>query len=296
MSSIGQRRAAWKPSYALIWTNASAAKLIQDIAPHVRVKSRQCAALLQFQRHLRAYGRARDSLGRILATSSREWQVREAFYNRLKRLNTRDTTARRRQRRDHVRPDRSSSPCAKYLAGFIDGEGSLMISKAKNRAHWNPQYRPRISISNTDRIVLEDMRRAYGGILVCERRAQRGWNDLYQLVWVSGIIERVLPSIVPHLIIKREQAAALSDLIHHMHRTHQGRRGHNRGHFAPLPARVVAYRERLYRHVKCLNARGVLPKRDRKAKGGEPPGRRSISRSAFPPPVWPPTSSPSATG
>ena len=259
MSSVGQRYAAWKPSYALIWTNAAASKLVEAIAPYTRVKSRQAAALLQFQRHLKKCGRLRDSLGHLLALSNRERETREAFYERVKHLNTRDVAVRGRQRGGN-RKRRDSRPLsARYLAGFIDGEGSLMINKAKNRMNWNPSYRPRISISNTDRFVLEEIRQSYGGILVYEQRVQRGWNDAYQLIWVGGMVAHVISSITPHLLIKRRQAAVLSTLVRHIHETRQGRQGSNGRYFAAHPDRVIAFRERLYRRIRRLNARGMPP-------------------------------------
>lgn len=79
MSEVGQRMPAWKPSFALIWTNAAAAKLIQQMAPFLRVKARQAVALLKFQEHIRASRRIRDSGGRLLPLPLQELVIREAF-------------------------------------------------------------------------------------------------------------------------------------------------------------------------------------------------------------------------
>jgi len=281
MSSVGQRYAAWKPSYALIWTNAAAAKLVAAIAPYSTVKSRQAAVLLQFQRHVERCTRIRDSLGHLLPLSDREREIRESFYQRVKHLNTRDVAVRRLMRGGNRKRRKSRTLSDRYLAGFIDGEGSLMINKAENRKNWNPSYRPRISISNTDRFVLEEIRQTYGGILVYEPRVHRGWNNAYQLIWVGGMVAQVISSIKPYLQIKQPQAAVLSSLLRHISETRQGRQGSNGGYFAFHPDKVVAFRERLYRRIRKLNAKGVRPGVASNAKEGERPGRKSISRSAF---------------
>ena len=249
---------AWKPSYALIWTNAAASRLLLEIAPHLRVKSRQAAALLQFDRHLRHCRRFRDRDGRLLPLSARELTFRQAFYDRLKRLNVRGPRVRPSR---IVRDRNQRKPSAEYIAGFLDGEGSFMIPKSESSTHRSPEYRTRISVANTDRTIMEEIQRAYGGLLFRESRARFGWSDLYQLVWTDGMVGQILRSVTPHLRIKREQARALSELIRHRHRTRQGRRGPNGRFSAALPSDVIAFRERLYRRVRKLNARGVPPNR-----------------------------------
>ncbi len=266
MSTVGQRKPAWKPSHALIWTNAAASRLLREIAPYLRVKSKQAATLLEFDEHLRECRRVRDGGGRLLPLSRRELTLREAFYDRLKRLNARGATRVRRHSGQERRPEPRTAVSAKYLAGFIDGEGSLMIQKSRDWRYPRPQYRPRISIANTDRAVLEDIQQLYGGILANQPPGQARWSFAYQLVWTEGMVERILRSVMPHLRIKREQATVLSKLIRHRQRTRQGRNGPNGQFFAPLPSDVIAFRERLYRRVRELNAKGV------------PPNRRSVAR------------------
>lgn len=162
-SAVGQRRAGWKPSYALIWTNASAGELLRKLAPHLRVKSEQVAALLVFQEHIRAFRRTRDSRGRLLPIPAEEVEHRESVYQYVKLLNTRDNSVRRRNSTRPARPARPRRISPRYLAGFFDGEGSIMISKYVDASSGRPQYRPRISIANTDKVVLEDIQRLVWG-------------------------------------------------------------------------------------------------------------------------------------
>src|SRR5205809_4407535 len=69
LSSLGQREPAWKPGYALIWTNAAAARLIRVIEPFLVVKANQARTLLAFHDRVQATGRSRDRAGHLLPHS-----------------------------------------------------------------------------------------------------------------------------------------------------------------------------------------------------------------------------------
>lgn len=256
MSAVGQRNPGWKPSYALIWTNSAAAKLLQGIAPYLRIKARQVAALLEFQDHVRRCRRRRGPNGRLLPLPRRERLLREAFFQDLKQLNTRDPTVRGRHLGCRQGWAKRRGLSARYLAGFIDAEGSLMIVKSRDRRNRRFQYRARISVVNTDRTVLEDIQKAYGGVVVCQRRTRAGWNPIYQLVWSDGMVERLLSSVMSYIRIKQKQACLLTDFMRHKNGTRQG---HNGRYFAPLPAEVMALRESFRKRVGGLNARGISP-------------------------------------
>lgn len=252
--SVGQAKRAWKPAYALVWTNALAALLLHEIAPYLKVKFEQAAALLDFHRRVTRLPRARDSKGRLLPMSQEEVQLREAFYQNLRRMNMRGAAA-------HVWRTRRGSPVlgrmppsAAYLAGFIDAEGALMITKSTPSDARSPQYRARLSVSNTKKAVLLELQGAYGGILVNQAARVTGWSDAYQLVWTDGRVHTVLLAVAPWLRIKREQAKILVSLVRHIRGTRQRRAGR---FFARHPDAVIAFREALYRRARELNAKGV---------------------------------------
>ena len=90
LSAPGQRDPRWKPAYALIWTNAAAARMIRKMEPFLIAKSRQAHALLAFDERIRARRnqiRSRDRAGRLLPMPKREAKAREAIYLRLKWMN-----------------------------------------------------------------------------------------------------------------------------------------------------------------------------------------------------------------
>ncbi len=261
LSYSKRRNSLWKPQYALIWTNAAASRLLAKVSPYLRVKSRQAVALRAFHAHLRECQRTRDLRGRLLPLPQQEMESRESLYRYLKRLNARGRRASasvlRKNGSRQVLPEERVGPSDEYLAGFIDAEGSLMIAKCKGTGSLNPQYRARITLSNTCRTVLEDVQRAFGGILVDDPRSKSIWKRSYQLVWIGGMVEQLLLAVMSHLRVKREQAAVLMDFVRHQKSTRQGRQGRNGRFFATLSNEVIAYREGLYRRIRALNTRGL---------------------------------------
>jgi LAGLIDADG DNA endonuclease family protein len=265
MSEVGQRKPGWKPGYALIWTNASAALVLEKIAPFLILKARQAGAMLRFQRRIHRLARVRDARGHLAPLPIDESKIREAMYRRVKRMNARATRIKPQRNRSNVSSKLDVS--APYLAGFVDGEGSLMLARWEARRYPNPVYRPRVSITNTDRRVLDAIQHCYGGILTSESRAKFGWNHSYQLVWTAGLVERIVKTIEPYLLIKHKQAEILLRYIRHKDEAHQGRQGTNGRFFAPLSRQVIAYRQRLWLEIRAINARGVDRHRDSAGSG-----------------------------
>jgi len=237
----------------LIWTNAAAAGFLHKVAPYLRIKSKQARSLTQFVKHCWNSRRRRDQFGRLLPLSMRELEVREAFYRRLKHLNKRGATALARRGVAFSPRGGFRIVSVKYLAGFIDAEGCLMIAKVNPLDCRNPLYRARLCVGNTNRRILEDTQKAYGGILTNHPAQKVAWKDAYQLVWTDRRVESVLNSVRPFLRIKKRHAKILLEFISHKKKTRQGHVGKT---FASLPRAVVAYREALYQRIRILNAKG----------------------------------------
>ncbi len=252
MSVIGQRQAGWKVSYALIWTNAAAAKLIRKIKPFLVVKSEQSKALLAFDLRIQAGHRLRDKAGRLLPLTRRDVRSRQAFYDRVKRMNRRGPESQRNFPTSTVSPSRPRVS-ARYVAGFIDAEGSLMIIRTRTADCRTLQYHPRVTVTNTHLDVLRTIQYRFGGIIANQPARKAAWKREYQLVWTEGMIESLLRRVEPHLRVKARQAQVLKEFIRHRQRTKQGRNGRE---FAALPSKVVAVRERLRRQIRALNRRG----------------------------------------
>lgn len=97
-----------------------------------------------------------------------------------------------------------------YIAGFIDGEGSIYLVKTKNKGNKKGySLHPKLSLYNTRKEALEIIRRLIGG----GGYSKRLWSDKrldkkhkkenYILELYSGEIAKLLPKI--KLLIKEKQ-------------------------------------------------------------------------------------------
>ena len=129
-----------------------------------------------------------------------------------------------------------------------------MILRSKRPSGSGTEYRARISVSNTDRAVLADLQMNCRGILTNQPTQNARWRHAFQLVWTDGMVEPILLLMLPYLEVKRRQADLMMTFLRHKKCTRQGREGR---YFAPLPDKIIAYREDLHRRIQTLNARGV---------------------------------------
>ena len=67
-----------------------------------------------------------------------------------------------------------------YLAGFVDGEGYLGLARIRRR-HRSPEYCLRLSIYNTNRAILEEIKRTTGGTMSVVGQRRAGWKPSYSI-------------------------------------------------------------------------------------------------------------------
>ena len=92
-----------------------------------------------------------------------------------------------------------------YLAGILDGEGTIGIQKHKHRKAPRFYYDVRVRVSNGYRDLITLVKAEYGGV-VSKRKAKGKRKANYQLTWVCNDAVSLLNKLLPFLIIKREQA------------------------------------------------------------------------------------------
>ena len=135
-----------------------------------------------------------------------------------------------------------------YTAGIIDGEGSIMIKRSKgNRPNRpTPEYRVVISVTNTNRLLLEWLFKKFGGSIKHYAKQAFGHKPCY--TWTitakSGII--FLRLIKPYVLLKGEQLETAL-----LFQTSVG--GQPR-----LSTETLMFREECFQKARELNKRGVL--------------------------------------
>ena len=95
-----------------------------------------------------------------------------------------------------------------YLAGFVDGEGSVVITTVSAPINGRKRHLLSLSIVNTDLVVLKVLGDEWpgGALYTRERRKIRGWKPCGCLRWTTASAVRVLREISPYLRIKAPQA------------------------------------------------------------------------------------------
>ncbi len=88
-----------------------------------------------------------------------------------------------------------------YVAGFLDGEGAISLREQ------NGYYQCRVSVSNTDRTVLDLLRGDYGGLEV-RLMSNRNPNARASFQWIINGRDAVplLQETLPFLIVKKRHA------------------------------------------------------------------------------------------
>ena len=103
-----------------------------------------------------------------------------------------------------------------YIAGFIDGEGHISIVRRIKKGRNQIDYQPCVMVCNTDKNVLQLIKERIGGRWVeCINISQySGRPTLYRIIINKAeALNEVLPKIIPHLIIKKDNAKLVLGFI-----------------------------------------------------------------------------------
>lgn len=122
-------------------------------------------------------------------------------------------------------------PDIPYLAGLIDGEGSICIAinSKKNRARKrckNPTFTLRLTITNNSEWLLNRVKARFGGTVVPKNRhtPDKRTGKIYagfDVIWQNFRAGWILWNIYPHLILKREQAKVAFQFLHNLRKTNR---------------------------------------------------------------------------
>jgi len=132
-------------------------------------------------------------------------------------------------------------PVLRYLAGFVDADGSFFVYCANSRAE-HPWYVPEINVTNTNRDVPEAFARLFGGKVHPKGKPKGNRRQAYQWVVQFNKARLAAAALRPYLIIKPRQAEIIRDW--------PSRRG-------VRPPATFEAQTRLYREIKALNHRPV---------------------------------------
>jgi hypothetical protein len=141
---------------------------------------------------------------------------------------------------------------AAYLAGVVDGEGTVLITRiarALASGRTSVTYSPRLTVVNTD-ARLTNWCVLHGASLRRESPSARasipGKREVHVAVWSTRAAVAILKAILPYLILKRRQAV-IAIRLGEMNAANRLRR--------PLTQQQLAVRQGMKDRVSGLNQR-----------------------------------------
>jgi len=111
-----------------------------------------------------------------------------------------------------------------YLAGIIDGEGSIMLvhrkggSRVRNGQYstWRSDnaYQCHVTISNTDEKMISWIADIFGGCSYCYRRREGNRKPQHQIAWqANDEVRWILENTKPYLLTKYDFAVAILQFL-----------------------------------------------------------------------------------
>jgi len=142
---------------------------------------------------------------------------------------------------------------ADYVAGLIDGEGSLGITKTQYKNRPSPTYRAFLTITNTNKKVLVKVAQWLDSTganvhIIPKKKGNDGHTrqDCYVLMVNHNGLKKILSLIKGKLIIRSRQAKVLTRFLSTL--------GLNNTN--TLPRFILQYREDLKQYCSWLNHNG----------------------------------------
>jgi hypothetical protein len=137
-----------------------------------------------------------------------------------------------------------------YVAGIVDGEGTITIGRSEYMNTKTGKYRHGqkyhqvgfhavISVKNTDERLMKWLQSRFGGQYYTEKRIEAAWKDAYKWHHCAENKEQFLLAILPYLVLKREQAKILLEFLR-----------------IEKWLKVPTKRQELYEKIVALNQRG----------------------------------------
>jgi hypothetical protein len=92
-----------------------------------------------------------------------------------------------------------------YLAGIIDGEGTVTLTRQRR----NETPVPTVSVANNNLELLKRIRRWLGGSIILKKKRKAHHNESYAWMIRHDKALRLLKDVQPYLIVKRPQAGLI---------------------------------------------------------------------------------------
>lgn len=157
-----------------------------------------------------------------------------------------------------------------YIAGIIDGEGSIMLVGARHKSFMEqykrryPSYYPTLRVGMIEREPLDLLVEITGKGKVAQEKSYHRQRPMHRwTVYRKDDVYKVLKMIEPHLIVKRKQAQLLLEYMDKNPVCHISR---------PITKEISDMRREYWERIRALN--GIAS-----PATTEPLGKRGRSKS-----------------
>lgn len=147
-------------------------------------------------------------------------------------------------------------PSLEYIAGFLDGDGHIGISKSQPKKS-APQHYARVTFYSQSLVLLQEIQTVFGAeghirAITAKQRSRYGISGCYRLYLSPTQAVPAVESLLPYLRLKKEQGQLVLDLAKSIRDNPVRGRGKSGARNRTKPE-VLAYREALFLRCKELN-------------------------------------------
>lgn len=227
----------WRPCTEWKITDNKAINAIKLVYPFLRLKRKQADIIIEYANIRKMYSR-----------SELRWHKDKKNYvkTNLKRLKQSITSLNKRGTgygNENYKIDQSELSIP-YIAGFIDAEGYIGITKVIK----SNTFKPKISVTNTNKYIIELLQKALGGYIGIRLRTNKKWKTAYDLTITYNKAIDVCKQIQQFIFLKSEQIQLFMSWLKYSK--------YNAIRDPKIKKKVFDGRNKLYKKSLELNKRG----------------------------------------
>jgi hypothetical protein len=213
-----EKRFGWKDGCEYKGSGSALRGILPQILPYLVIKKEVARRMLEFLEFVEV--QSPDGLEEFPPGYNEKL---ESLYRRVKELNQKGRDLSEAEMALAVvpfnpnkrRPGNRAKNCRQmseteraWLAGVIDGEGSIFLSLVVDRAYRRGfLYLPQFIVSNSNRQFLIRIAEIIGeGTVHRNKKGGNGVRTRWEYLATAGVLRIVLPQIIPYMIVKREHA------------------------------------------------------------------------------------------
>jgi hypothetical protein len=224
-----EKRLNWKDKWYYRCGGLVVRGLLPQLLPHLLIKREVAEKMLQYLTFVDAnpidgrmeipsgYYERLDSL--YLAVKESNEKGKEVSAEVLAAMLALPTSLKNRGRGSRVVDCRQMTKGeSNWLAGVVDGEGSIFLSKVTHPAYRRGFfYRPQIGVSNSNRSFLARVMEIIGeGTVQLAKKGREGLKTRWEYSGASGVLRAVRPQILPYMVVKRETAGKILEYFQYI--------------------------------------------------------------------------------